>query len=190
MNNKNALIVVCVLFALTVAGYFFFYNRQIETPLQNQNDTPYNVTLSGTYTCLPHLNTEGPQTMECAFGLKTDDGVYYAVNFGASAGAMDQFKSGEHITAEGFVVIKEALSTNQWQKYNMKGIFTITKIISPAQTQAKINIDAVCNGALAYMTFSDGKSADLFVKECIDGKHPEVIERYKTELNLNSGVEI
>ncbi len=61
---------------------------------------------------------------------------------------------------------------------------------SPAPVKAKINIEAVCNGALAYMTFTDGKSADLFVKDCIDGKHPEVIERYKADLNLNAGVEI
>lgn len=57
-------------------------------------------------------------------------------------------------------------------------------------SQAKINIEAVCNGALAYMTFADGKSADLFVKDCIDGKHPEVIEKFKADLNLNAGVEI
>lgn len=59
-----------------------------------------------------------------------------------------------------------------------------------SMSQAKINIEAVCNGALAYMTFADSKSADLFVKDCIDGKHPEVIERYKADLNLNAGVEI
>jgi hypothetical protein len=94
--------------------------------------TPRTVTLSGTYVCLPHLDTTGPQTMECAFGLKTDDGVYYAVNFGASASAMEQFQSGAHVTAEGFVVIKEALSSNQWAKYNMKGIFTVTKIVRTA----------------------------------------------------------
>lgn len=57
-------------------------------------------------------------------------------------------------------------------------------------SQAKINIETVCNGALAYMTFTDGKSADLFVKDCIDGKHPEVIEKFKADLNLNAGVEI
>ena len=179
--------------AVLVAGYFFFSNvapQGIGT--QNLNATPQQVTLSGTYTCLPHLDTTGPQTEECAFGLKTDDGVYYAVNFGASANAAEQFQSGTHITAEGFVVIKEALSTNQWAKYNMKGIFTITKMISPAPTaaQGKLNIDAVCQGALAYMTFPDAASAELFVAECKEGKHPEVIEQYKAQMNLGEGATI
>lgn len=56
--------------------------------------------------------------------------------------------------------------------------------------QGKINIEAVCEGALAYMTFPDGKSADLYVKECKEGKHPEVIEKFKQELNIGDGTAI
>lgn len=44
---------------------------------------------------------------------------------------------------------------------------------------AKINIDVVCEGALAYMTFPDSASADQFVAECKAGEHPEVIEQWK-----------
>lgn len=57
-------------------------------------------------------------------------------------------------------------------------------------SQGKINIDAVCQGALAYMTFKDGASADAFVSECKEGKHPEVIERFKADMNLGAGAQI
>ena len=57
-------------------------------------------------------------------------------------------------------------------------------------TQAKINIDAVCQGALAYMTFPDAASAEVFVAECKEGKHPEVIEQYKAQMNLGDGATI
>ncbi len=192
MNTKNIVIGLVVLVAAAAAVYFFVPNASSYLPqfgtTKNLDATPQNVTLSGTYTCLPHLDTTGPQTEECAFGLKTDDSVYYAVNFGQSAGAMEQFQAGAHITAEGFVVIKEALSSNQWQKYNMKGIFTITNLVSPAPaTQAKININVVCEGALAYMTFTDGAAADAFVAECKEGKHPEVIEQYKAQIGVGDG---
>lgn len=90
---------------------------------------PMNVTMSGAYVCLPPIDTKRPLTEECVFGLKADDGEYYMVNFGQSAVAKEQFDTRAYITAEGFVVTKEALSTDQWVKYNMKGIFTITKII-------------------------------------------------------------
>ena len=57
-------------------------------------------------------------------------------------------------------------------------------------TQGQINIDAVCEGALAYMTFTDAASADIFVAECKEGKHPEVIEQYRAGLNLDADVAI
>lgn len=37
------------------------------------------IVVSGTMICLPHKNTSGPQTLECAFGLKGDDGKNYAL---------------------------------------------------------------------------------------------------------------
>lgn len=66
---------------------------------------------------------------------------------------------------------------------------------TPGQTQqgapqGKINIDAVCQGALAYMTFPDAASAEVFVQECTEGKHPEVIEQYKAQMGLGEGAAI
>ena len=52
-------------------------------------------------------------------------------------------------------------------------------------SQGKININLVCEQALSYMSFTDGKSSEAFVSECKEGKHPEVIERYKVDMNLN-----
>jgi hypothetical protein len=67
-----------------------------------------------------------------------------------------------------------------------KGTDTNTTMGTPAPAdQAKINIDQVCQGALAYMTFTDAASAELFVQECKEGKHPEVIEQYKAQMNLD-----
>jgi hypothetical protein len=184
MINKNILIACAfIIVALVLVGGY-----RSGKPLDTN---PQSVTLSGTYECLPHLNPGDVVTQECKFGLKTDDGVYYAVNFGQSANAAELFKSGAHITAEGFVVIKEALSTDMWAPYNMKGIFTITKMIDPAPVvSGKLDINVICDGALAYMTFPNAQSADTFVKECKEGKHPEVIEQYKTQMGLGDGAAI
>ena len=153
------------------------------------------VTLTGTYECLPHISTDGPQTTECAFGLKTDDGKHYAVNFGQSAQAMNQFQGGQRITAEGFIALKETLNTDQWDKYVMQGIFTVTKVLSKGQSTGadnvprgtKLDINAVCKSALAYMTFPDARAADTFISECVEGKHPEVIERFIKEMGGGDG---
>lgn len=56
--------------------------------------------------------------------------------------------------------------------------------------QGKLDINTICEGALAYMTFLDGKSADAFVAECKEGKHPDVIERYKAQMGLGDGASL
>lgn len=189
MKSKKIIIALGVVVVLAgLVGYALYMNGNTSELL---DPTPQNVTLSGTYVCLPHLNPGEVQTEQCVFGLKTDDGIYYMVNFGASANAMDMFQSGEHIKAEGFTVIKEALSTNMWDKYNMKGIFTITQILEPAPfVSGKIDINAVCDGALAYMSFPDGAAAEKFVSDCKEGKHPEVIEKFKADMGLGDGAAI
>jgi hypothetical protein len=62
--------------------------------------------------------------------------------------------------------------------------------LEPIPMQGKLNIEVVCQSALSYMTFPDGASADKFVEDCKEGKYPEVIERYKTDMGLGDGAEI
>lgn len=52
----------------------------------------------------------------------------------------------------------------------------------------KIDINAVCEGSLSYKTFPDGASADKFVSECKEGKHPDVIEQYIDSLGIPEAV--
>ena len=37
------------------------------------------VDITGKFVCLLHKDTSGPQTQECAYGLQTADGAYYAI---------------------------------------------------------------------------------------------------------------
>lgn len=46
-------------------------------------------------------------------------------------------------------------------------------------SQAKIDINAVCDGALAYMSFPNGAEADAWVAACKRGEHPEAIDQWK-----------
>jgi hypothetical protein len=85
--------------------------------------TPNMVTLTGTYVCLPAK--AGVTTADCAFGIKTDEGVYYAVNFGAGAGSMADFKDGATITAQGTLIHRADLNPDSWTKFEMQGLFTV-----------------------------------------------------------------
>jgi len=66
----------------------------------------------------------------------------------------------------------------------------VTETPTDTASEAKIDVNAVCDGALAYMTFPDGASAEAFLAECKEGKRPEVIEKYKADLNLGAGAQI
>lgn len=113
-----------VLISIVYVAYVFLYTQQ---PAPILDSVPKHVTLSGTYVCL--TSTKKDTTEECVFGIRTDAGEYYAVNFGQSASGAQLFAERAHIVAEGFVVIKEALSSNHWEQYNIKGIFTITQLV-------------------------------------------------------------
>ncbi|HEY1037119.1 MAG TPA: hypothetical protein VGE62_00890 [Candidatus Paceibacterota bacterium] len=91
------------------------------------------VSVQGEYLCLPKKNAGGIQTMECALGLKADNGAYYALDLTGLAGkdAILSFATGTRIKVSGTLVPVEALSSNVWQTYNIKGIIR-------ASTAAKI----------------------------------------------------
>lgn len=128
MKTNNIILLTFVVFALIITGYYFaLQTSSPERTAIPMDSLPMNVNISGSYVCLPYLDKDRAPSEECVFGLKTDDGVYYMVNFGASASAMKEFQERKHIKAKGFVVLKEALNTDQWVPYNMKGIFTITE---------------------------------------------------------------
>ena len=48
----------------------------------------------------------------------------------------------------------------------------------------KIDINAVCDGALAYMTFPSGVEAEAWVAACKNGEHPEAIEQWKLQMGI------
>lgn len=43
------------------------------------NSIGQEVSYTGTIVCLPHKDTSGPVTLECAYGLQTSDGKYHGL---------------------------------------------------------------------------------------------------------------
>ncbi len=141
------LLVVIAFFAVT--NYMYPANSANLPNLQNlpnlpgspelsgpPNYTPYRTTLTGTQVCLPHKNTSGPQTLECAIGMKADSGEYYALDFNLMSQTPPNIPSGARFTASGVITPVENLSSDHWQKYNMKGIFSVTDavVVEPVPT--------------------------------------------------------
>lgn len=90
---------------------------------------PTTARFTGEYVCLPHTDTSGPQTMECAFGLKLEDGSYVALDFNRFPPEEVNFSTGSILTLNGDFVPVEALSSDHWQKYPIQGIVSVSEVI-------------------------------------------------------------
>lgn len=111
-------------------------------------------------------------------------------------GASDAIK----YTADGLYKSDMVIATHQDYVYVFTGMYKDTRsalhtdfapLIASVQflttrpgEATKINIQAVCDGALAYKTFPNDAAVDTFIKDCVAGKHPEVIEKYKKDNGL------
>ena len=91
---------------------------------------PERATLVGTQTCLPHRDTSGPQTLECAIGFAAEDGEYYALDLGPleSMESRALIESGARVEVEGTMTPGEMLSSDQWMRYDMVGVMSVTSV--------------------------------------------------------------
>lgn len=85
------------------------------------------VTLRGETICLPHRDTSGPVTLECAIGFKTDSGVNYALDTSDAPGER-LWDTGASLELTGILVPLEQLSTDQFQKYDIEGVLRVTGV--------------------------------------------------------------
>ncbi|MGL5830519.1 MAG: hypothetical protein ACRCZE_00025 [Candidatus Altimarinota bacterium] len=88
------------------------------------------VTLQGKTICLPHKDTSGPVTMECAMGLQAVSGDNYVLDLAdrSPEGPEDLFSVEGEIQVTGYFTPIELLSTDMWQKYDVVGIFSVTEV--------------------------------------------------------------
>ncbi len=93
------------------------------------SELPQKITLDGTWECLPHKNTNGPQTMECAFGVqKIGSGEHYAVDTNLMSTFPIDYATGQKVRIQGRLTPIEQLNSDIWQRYNVKGIISATTI--------------------------------------------------------------
>jgi hypothetical protein len=123
-------IVVTIGILVVIVAGFFAINSFIYKEKQGDGPgvvMPYQATLTGVETCLPHKDTSGPQTLECALGIKTDSGEYYALDLNDAPEAQAIIAGGKRFVASGTITPVEMLSSNNWQKYDVEGILSVTE---------------------------------------------------------------
>lgn len=100
-----------------------------ETPVTN---TPAagQVAIEGTLVCLPHKDTSGPQTLECALGMKGNDGGYYAIG-GRNPSVeskIGNIPNDARIRVSGTLVPYVAVQESSLLKYGIVGLIEATSL--------------------------------------------------------------
>ncbi|MCX6820213.1 MAG: hypothetical protein NT019_02975 [Candidatus Adlerbacteria bacterium] len=92
------------------------------------SELPHSQTIVGFWECLPHKNTSGPQTTECAFGIARDqsDG-HYAIDTSLMSTYPVDFATGTKVQVTGIVTPANQLSSVQ--KYDIDGVIRATSIV-------------------------------------------------------------
>lgn len=125
---RKLFLIVGIIVVVLIGGFFvlnnYIYQEKQADPIEDIKT--YRATLTGEYICLPHADQNGPQTLECAFGIKTTTGEYYALDFNLMSQTPPELNIGDKFTASGTITPIKMLSTDHWRKYPIKGIFSVT----------------------------------------------------------------
>jgi len=118
MERKRFLLAsaVVVLFTVAVVGVTVVLTNSLQSSRDAADGT--DVIISGEITCLPHKNTGGPQTLECALGLHSDDNRYYALKNAPQSVS----------TGAGRAEVRGTLSTTADSVYDIAGTITVSEL--------------------------------------------------------------
>ncbi len=79
-NVAAAAVPVIVVLLTAIIVVAMQSKASVKAPEPTPITTAGTIQVKGTVLCLPHKNTDGPQTMECALGIKDEKGLYYALS--------------------------------------------------------------------------------------------------------------
>lgn len=86
---------------------------------------PTIVTIRGKLTCLPHKNTDDPQTMECAMGLVSTEKIYYTLKEAEpEVTKLSSIPMNKEIQIDGTFTVEED------SKYQSIGTITVQNVTS------------------------------------------------------------
>lgn len=150
-------IILLICAAIVVLGGFWLWSNTENTIDQNGLPNEGAVSVSGQIVCLPHKDTSGPQTLECAYGLLGDDGNHYALRTTGTSpsDAITRFPTGTHIEASGTLTLEEG------DVYATIGVIEVEAIV-PLEDNALAPSEAHSDGTL---TFSIPEGFGLAVSE-------------------------
>jgi hypothetical protein len=122
--TSHKFLAIGLLLALALAAVLLVWVETSRAPApSNGSTTPVGVetTIEGEVVCLPHKDTDGPQTLECAYGIKLVNGTYYGLR-----DANDKYENISRLPTGKKARLTGTLKEESSDIYQSIGTFTVT----------------------------------------------------------------
>jgi hypothetical protein len=123
-NLKNKSSLLAILGLTLIFGFALWYSvTQLGGKSKQEIPSAGDIKISGHIVCLPHKDTSGPQTLECAFGLRDGDGRYFALR-----DSDPTYKNISGVGTESRVEIEGKFTPQDDSKYQSIGVIEVNKL--------------------------------------------------------------
>ena len=94
------------------------------------NETVDNMsTITGNFSCLPKKDGTPTDEENCAIGIRSSDGSYYALDISRIQDANTDLRADETIAATGFVLPAEAVVGTEWEQFAVSGLIKVNTLL-------------------------------------------------------------
>lgn len=124
MRRRSLIVIIITILALLIA---VFISGNLSAPEDPVQTAPFadnqQVSLRGELVCLPHRDSSGPQTLECAYGFKDESGIYYALE-----DSTEDYSLIANVPMNELVQIEGTYRSNTDTKYQQEGLIEVSAI--------------------------------------------------------------
>ncbi len=129
-QSKHKKILTIIFGSILLIGLIYFFaminaKSESEITLKNNEYVFKQTALEGEWICLSYKKELNLQENRCEVGVKTDNGLSYALDTILIEGDRTRLKTGDRVRMEGLLVPIEEISADYWQKYDIEGIMKV-----------------------------------------------------------------
>ena len=125
--RRNAIWLV-VLAALVVFGLLLFkgWDKVVNQEIDGKMET-----ITGSFSCLPlKVPVEGEEELEdCVLGVKSRDGLYYALDISRIQDANTDLKVEDTVAVTGFIKPESEILNSEWEAFSIAGIIQVNTVL-------------------------------------------------------------
>ncbi len=113
-----------VLVAMAIFGFLLFkgWDKIVNEKVDSMT------TITGNFSCLP-LKTGVPEAKDCALGVRSSDGSYYALDISRIQDANTDLKAEETIAVTGFLKPVAEIESPEWDVYLVAGVIKVNTLL-------------------------------------------------------------